>query len=60
MVLLIAFSFPVWASRVDEVPDASEAEVVRVVAQQFKWNIHYPGEDGIFGETRSDLIDDQP
>ncbi len=59
IVLLIIFSFPVWASRVEEVPDRAEAEVIRVVGQQFKWNIHYPGDDGVFGRTSANLIDDQ-
>lgn len=59
IVLLVAFSFPVWASRVEKIPSPQEAELVRIVAQQFKWNIHYPGPDGVFGTTFPDLIDDQ-
>ena len=30
ILLLIIFSFPVWASRVDEIPDRSETEIIRV------------------------------
>ena len=30
---------------------------IRVVAQQFAWNIHYPGKDGIFGKTDPKLMD---
>ena len=30
---------------------------IRIVAQQFAWNIHYPGEDGIFGKTYVDSVD---
>jgi cytochrome c oxidase subunit II len=30
--------------------------VVRVVAEQFAWNIQYPGPDGTFGRTRLDLV----
>ncbi len=59
IILLVIFSFPVWASRVEGVPDRNETEVIRIIAQQFKWNIHYPGEDGIFGRTDANLIDDQ-
>jgi cytochrome c oxidase subunit 2 len=59
IILLVAFSFPVWASRVENLPDNSDSEVIRVIGQQFKWNIHYSGEDGIFGRTAADLIDDQ-
>ncbi|MEE2876365.1 MAG: cytochrome c oxidase subunit II [Candidatus Neomarinimicrobiota bacterium] len=59
IILLVVFSFPVWASRVENIPDKADSEVIRVIGQQFKWNIHYPGEDGVFGRTASDLIDDQ-
>ena len=56
-VLLIGFSFPLWANRVAEFPPESEAVVVRVVGEQFAWNIHYPGADGKFGKSDIKLID---
>jgi cytochrome c oxidase subunit 2 len=56
-VLLIGFSIPLWAKRVDAFPPESESVVVRVVAEQFAWNIHYPGPDGKFGKTDIKLID---
>lgn len=59
IIALFGFSYPVWAYRVNEVPDTRDAENIRVVAQQFTWNIHYPGKDGLFGTTRSDLVDEQ-
>ena len=31
---------------------------VEVVAQQFQWNFHYAGKDGVFGRTDPGLIDD--
>jgi cytochrome c oxidase subunit 2 len=31
---------------------------IEVTAQQFQWNVRYPGADGQFGGTRTDLIDD--
>ena len=38
---------------------SSDADIeIRVIAQQFQWNIHYPGEDGIFGQTYADSVDD--
>lgn len=58
-VLLIGFSIPLYSERVDDLPDESEATVVRVVAEQFAWNAHYPGPDGIFGPTRVELVDTQ-
>mgnify|MGYP003324639831 CR=1 FL=1 len=36
---------------IDKVLDNTEVEV-RVIAQQFAWNIHYPGADGKFGNTK--------
>ena len=59
IALLFAFAFPVWESRIDDVPKESEAVVARIVAQQFKWNIHYPGPDGKFGRTDASLMNDQ-
>jgi cytochrome c oxidase subunit II len=56
--LLAGMSIPLWAERVDHLPDESEATVVRVVAQQFAWNVWYPGADGVFGSQRLDLVDD--
>lgn len=57
IVLLAAFSIPLWSKRVDAFPAEKEATVVRVVAEQFAWNVHYPGPDGKFGRTSIQLID---
>jgi cytochrome c oxidase subunit 2 len=57
MVLLFAFSIPLWAARVDHVPSDQEALVVQVTAEQFAWNVHYPGPDRVFGRTDIKLID---
>ena len=59
IVILFGFAFPIWAERVNDVPDTRDAETVRVIAQQYAWNIHYPGPDGKFGTTRIDLVDEQ-
>ncbi|HEV3215705.1 MAG TPA: hypothetical protein VGZ27_08270 [Vicinamibacterales bacterium] len=56
LVLIVAFAIPAWASRVDAFPQESQATVVRVVAEQFAWNIHYPGADGQFGRTDPKLM----
>ena len=55
--LLVFVSQPLWAKVKNEFPAEADALVVRVVAEQFAWNTHYPGRDGKFGETRIDLID---
>lgn len=57
IVLIAFFSVPVWSSRVDALPSESEATVVRVIAEQFSWNVHYPGADGRFGRTDRSLVD---
>ncbi len=55
-VLLVFYAIPAWAKRVKAFPTENEATVVRVVAEQFAWNIHYPGPDGKFGRTDISLI----
>jgi len=60
-VLLVGFAVPLWAKRVNDFPGEKDATVVRVVAEQFAWNVHYPGADGVFGRTSISLItDDNP
>ena len=56
-VLLLGFSIPIWAARVDHRPPESEALVVEVTGEQFAWNVHYAGPDGHFGHTDIKLID---
>ena len=56
-VLLLGFSIPIWAARVDHRPPESEALVVEVTGEQFAWNIHYAGPDGRFGRTDITMID---
>ena len=58
-VLLVGFAIPLWAARVDQIPPEREALVVQVTAEQFAWNIHYPGPDGKFGRQDVKLIDAQ-
>jgi cytochrome c oxidase subunit 2 len=56
MVLLVGYAIPAWARRVQQFPAESEATVVRVVGEQFAWNVQYPGADGKFGRTDVKLI----
>ncbi|GJQ20961.1 MAG: hypothetical protein HBSIN02_13160 [Bacteroidia bacterium] len=55
-ILIIGFAVPLWAQRVNEFPEDKDAIVVRVVAEQFAWNVHYPGADGFFGATDVNLV----
>ena len=56
-ILLVGFAIPLWAARVDHVPTPGEALTVQVTGEQFAWNVHYPGPDGVFGRTDIKLLD---
>ncbi|NNE36348.1 MAG: cytochrome c oxidase subunit II [Rhodothermales bacterium] len=56
-VLLVVFAFPIWGFLKNEFPPAEESVEVHVIAEQFAWNFHYPGEDGVFGRRDINLID---
>lgn len=55
-ILLVGFSIPMWHQRVEAFPAEAEATVVRVVGEQFAWNVHYPGPDGTFGRRDVHLV----
>jgi cytochrome c oxidase subunit 2 len=60
IVLLAAVSVPFWAKKVSAAQEPpADALRVRIVAQTFVWNVHYPGRDGKFGTTRLDLYDEK-
>lgn len=56
VILLVVFSIPAYNARVAAFPAEPQSTVVRVVAEQFAWNIHYPGADGRFGRTDIRLV----
>mgnify|MGYP001160846431 CR=1 FL=1 len=59
-ILLIGFAYPIWAKVKTSVPSVDNNTIeVRVVSQQFAWNIHYPGADGKFGDTSAELVDEE-
>lgn len=55
-VLLVGFAMPLWFDRTGNVPSGGGPLVIRVVAEQFMWNVHYPGADGQFGDTSVSLV----
>ena len=55
---LFGFAFPIWASRINDVPKGNEVVQIRVIGQQYLWNFHYPGPDGVFGKTSVNLVDE--
>ncbi len=56
-ILLFGFAIPLWAARVDAIPPENQALVVQVTGEQFAWNAHYAGPDGVFGRTDITLLD---
>jgi len=58
MVLLFGYAIPGWSQRVAAFPSESDssAVVVHVVAEQFAWNVHYPGPDRTFGRRDISLV----
>ncbi|HMF95485.1 MAG TPA: cytochrome c oxidase subunit II [Vicinamibacterales bacterium] len=56
IVLLVFYAIPAWAKRVKAFPSENEALIVRVVGEQFAWNVQYPGPDGKFGRTDVKLV----
>ncbi len=59
-LLLFAFSIPFWAVHVASKPEYKNVLEIRVVAQQFAWNVHYAGPDGKFGRASAKFLDDNP
>ena len=57
--LLIGLSIPLYSQLKTTLPSNDDVHHVRVIAQQFAWNIHYPGTDGKFGKTNIDLVDEE-
>jgi cytochrome c oxidase subunit 2 len=56
VILLVFYAIPAWAKRVTNFPGGSDAVIVRVVGEQFAWNVQYPGVDGKFGRTDPKLV----
>ena len=56
VVLLFGFAFPQWAMLKHDFPPEADATVVHVISEQFAWNIHYPGPDGLFGRRDVNLV----
>ncbi|MCC7430863.1 hypothetical protein IT568_08485 [bacterium] len=58
LVFDVMYSVPIWANVTATFPEPKDALEVRIIAQQFAWNIHYAGPDGKFGKTDPKLIDE--
>ncbi|MEI9896388.1 MAG: hypothetical protein WDN28_21630 [Chthoniobacter sp.] len=57
-MLLLGFAMPIWAKRSngDQYLNNADAFRVHCIGEQFAWNFHYPGPDGVFGKTNAAFI----
>jgi len=56
-VILVGFAMPVWASVKLDLPKPEDNPArVRVLAEQFAWNFHYPGADGKYGKIGPQFV----
>lgn len=64
VIILTTQALPAWAARNEPPFDSAQGRPpagaqpveIRVAAEQFAWNIHYPGPDGVFGRTGRPFI----
>lgn len=56
LVLLLGFSIPLWYRWTTPPAKGENPLEIRIVAEQFAWNIHYPGADGKFGRSDIKLV----
>jgi len=49
VLLIVAYAIPVWSRIKMSSPSGAGVSQIRLVAEQFAWNVHYPGADGVFG-----------
>lgn len=57
ILLVIFYAVPNWSRIKMNFPKPAEALNIEIVAEQFSWNIRYPGPDGTFGRTSISLVD---
>jgi cytochrome c oxidase subunit 2 len=55
-LVLATSALPVWYARAAPPASSPPPLEVRVIAEQFAWNIHYPGPDGKFGRSGLEFI----
>ncbi|MEO8682794.1 MAG: hypothetical protein ABI665_27345 [Vicinamibacterales bacterium] len=55
-VILATEALPAWNARMSPPPAGVAPLEIRITAEQYAWNIHYPGPDGVFGRTDTSLI----
>jgi cytochrome c oxidase subunit 2 len=56
VIILATQALPAWSARNAPPPAGAPPVEVRITAEQFAWNIHYPGPDRVFGRTSQALV----
>jgi cytochrome c oxidase subunit 2 len=56
VIILATQALPAWSARMAPPPAGSQPIEIHITAEQFAWNIHYPGPDGVFGRTGNTLV----
>jgi cytochrome c oxidase subunit 2 len=56
---LVGVALPFWSWNADKYPKESESTVIKVAAQQFAWNVMYPGADQQFGRQDMKYVSDK-
>ena len=56
VIILATQALPAWSERMAPPPAATMPVEIRIAAEQFAWNIHYPGPDRVFGRTSQALV----
>jgi cytochrome c oxidase subunit 2 len=55
-ILLLGVAVPLWGKAVGGPPQGVDSTQVQIVAQQFNWNIRYPGKDKKFGKQEMRFV----
>lgn len=56
IAILFGISVPLWID-LRRLPPPADSVQIQVVAEQFAWNVRYPGPDGVFGRTDVNRIE---
>jgi cytochrome c oxidase subunit II len=56
VIILATQALPAWSARNAPPPAGVQPIEIHIAAEQFAWNIHYPGPDRLFGRTSQELV----
>ena len=56
VLILAGLSIPAWSRWAAPINRDKNPLEIRIVAEQFAWNAHYPGKDGVFGKGDVKLV----